>query len=114
MRYTAEGTAIANFTIATTERFTKNGEKQERTEWHRCSAYKKTAELIGKHLAKGSQVYVEGKLRTRRWEDKQGTERSQTYIEVESVEFLGKAAPTGAAEENAEPPKAIDENDIPF
>ena len=73
LRYTPSGVAVANFSIATSDRWTdKEGKPQERTEWHRIVAWRKLAEIAGEYLKKGKQVYVEGKLQTRSWEDKEG------------------------------------------
>ena len=90
MKYTQQGTAICNMTIATSENWTdKNtGEKQEKTEWHRCVSFGKQAEVLGKYLVKGSQVYVEGKLQTRQYE-KDGQTHYATEIVVQEFTFLG-------------------------
>jgi single-strand DNA-binding protein len=90
LRYTQSGQAVANFTLATTERFpTKDGERQERTEWHRVVAWGRTAELCAQYLSKGRSVYVEGRLQTREWEDRDGQKRRTTEIVAVSVQFLG-------------------------
>ena len=89
-RYTQSGQCVANFTMATSENWTdKQGDKQERTEWHRIVAWGKTGELCDQYLSKGRKVYVEGKLQTRKWEDKNGNERSTTEINAQSVQFFG-------------------------
>src|SRR5262245_26825952 len=76
LRYTPGGQAVANFTLATNERFSsKDGEKQERTEWHRIVAWGRTGELCAQYLSKGRSVYIEGRLQTREWEDKEGQKR---------------------------------------
>ncbi|MBW1714032.1 MAG: single-stranded DNA-binding protein, partial [Deltaproteobacteria bacterium] len=81
MRYTAGGTPVANFRLATSERFKDaSGEWQERTEWHRVVFFGRTAEVCGEYLTKGRQVYVEGRLQTRSWEDKEGQTRYTTEI----------------------------------
>jgi single-strand DNA-binding protein len=67
IRYTANGTAVANFSIATTERYVKDGEKQDKTEWHSLVAWNRTAEIVGEYLHKGSKIAIEGKLQTRAW-----------------------------------------------
>ena len=73
VRYMPSGDAVANISIATTETWKdKNGEKQEKTEWHRVAMFGKTAEIAGEYLKKGSQVYIEGRLETRKWTDKEG------------------------------------------
>ena len=90
VRYTQGGQAVASFSVATSETFNdKNGERQERTEWHRIVAWGKTAELCGEYLRKGRQVYVEGRLQTRNWEDKDGQKRYTTEIVAQNVQFLG-------------------------
>lgn len=90
LRYTQSGQAVANFTIATTERFsTRDGDRQERTEWHRIVTWGKTAELCAQYLAKGRSVYLEGRLQTREWEDKEGQKRRTTEITAQTVQFLG-------------------------
>jgi single-strand DNA-binding protein len=90
LRYTQSGQAVANFTLATTERFsTRDGDRQERTEWHRIVAWGRTAELCAQYLSKGRSVYIEGRLQTREWEDKEGQKRRTTEITAQTVQFLG-------------------------
>ena len=91
IRNTPGGTAVANFSIATSEKFKdKNGERQERTEWVRCTVWGKQAESAAKYLEKGRQVYVEGSLRTESWDDKEtGQKRYATKVQVQKVVFLG-------------------------
>lgn len=92
IRYMPSGDAVANINIATTETWKdKAGEKQEQTEWHRISMFGKTAEIAGEYLKKGSQVYVEGRLQTRKWTDKEGQERYTTEIRCDRMQMLGKA-----------------------
>ena len=90
MRYMPNGEAVANLSIATSETWNdKNtGEKRERTEWHRVVAYRKTAEIIGQYTKKGSKLYVEGKLQTRKWTDQSGQPRYTTEIIADSIQFL--------------------------
>jgi single-strand DNA-binding protein len=96
LRYTQSGQAVANFTLATTERFSnREGERQERTEWHRIVAWGRTAELCAQYLAKGRSVYIEGRLGTREWEDKEGQKRRTTEITAQSVQFLGARGGAG-------------------
>lgn len=85
------GSTVARLNIATSETWVKDGQKQERTEWHRVTVWGKLAEICGKHLSKGRQVYVEGKLQTRSWEDQQGQKRYATEIVANTVQFLGSA-----------------------
>ncbi|NQZ96589.1 MAG: single-stranded DNA-binding protein, partial [Myxococcales bacterium] len=91
LRYTQSGQAVANFNIATTERFggRDGGEMQERTEWHRIVTWGKTAENCAQYLSKGRSVYIEGRLQTRDWEDKEGNKRYTTEITALRVQFLG-------------------------
>ncbi len=90
MRYMPSGDAICNFSIATTDSWKdKSGEKQEKTEWHRISMFGKLAEIAGEYLKKGSQVYVEGRLQTRKWQDKDGHERYTTEIVADRMQMLG-------------------------
>jgi single-strand DNA-binding protein len=90
VRFTPGGQAVANFRIATNESWTdKSGQKQERTEWHRIVVWGKLAELCGEYLAKGRQCYVEGRLQTREWTDKEGKKNYTTEVVAQSVVFLG-------------------------
>jgi len=115
MRYTADGTAIARFNVATGESFVdKQGTRQERTEWHRVVAWRKLAEICGQYLSKGKLVYIEGKIRTRSWEQ-DGVKKYTTEIEADTMRMLG---PKGG-ERESEPPFAPPEgggpeDDIPF
>jgi len=102
VRYMPSGDAVANITIATTETWKdKGGEKQEQTEWHRVAMFGKTAELAGEYLKKGSQVYIEGKLQTRKWTDKEGQERYTTEIRADRMQMLGSRS--GGSERMAPP-----------
>ncbi len=95
-RYTTGGEAVTNVSIATTDSWKdKAGEKQERTEWHRVAFFGKLAEIAGEYLKKGSQVYVEGRLQTRKWQDKEGQEKYTTEIIADRMQMLGSRA--GAA-----------------
>ena len=90
MRYLPSGDAVANFSVATTEKYKdKSGELQEVTEWHSVSILGKTAERCGQYLKKGSAVYVEGSLRTRKWQDKEGNDRYTTEIRGDRMQMLG-------------------------
>jgi single-strand DNA-binding protein len=90
VRYTASGSPVANFRIATSEQWTdRNGEKQERTEWHRIVVWGKQAETCGEYLRKGRSVYVEGRLQSREWEDKDGNKRTTVEVNADRVLFLG-------------------------
>ena len=100
VKHTAGGTAVAKFTLATSERYKdKNGEWQERTDWHNITCWGRTAEVAAEYLKKGRNVYVEGSLRTDSWEDKQtGQKRYQTYVNVNDMVLLGGG---GRGEEGA-------------
>lgn len=90
MRYMPSGDALASFSIATTDSWKdKNGQKQERTEWHRISMFGKLAEIAGEYLKKGSSVYIEGRLQTRKWQDKEGNERQTTEVVADRMQMLG-------------------------
>ena len=90
MRSTQGGQSVANLRLATTERWTdKNGQKQEQTEWHRVVAWGKLAEICGQYLVKGRQIYVEGRIRTRQWQDQQGQKRFTTEIVAQVIQMLG-------------------------
>jgi single-strand DNA-binding protein len=121
VKYLSNGTTVANFRMATTENWVnRSGEKTTLTEWHRVVAFGRLAEICGEYLNKGKQVYVEGRLRTRTWEDKDGNKRSTTEIVASRMQMLGAA---GAAAEvpdtgkdldiDHEPPPGADD-DVPF
>ncbi len=122
VRYTSNGTAVAHFNLATNDTWTdKNGQKQERTEWHRVIAWTKLGELCGQYLSKGRQVFVEGRLQTRDWTDKDGTKRYTTEIVAQNIQFLGREndktlsqdiAPQVAEEPSEEFP--VSEDEVPF
>jgi single-strand DNA-binding protein len=127
LRYTQGGQAVANFTLATTENWTnRSGEREERTEWHRIVVWGKTAELCAQYLSKGRTAYVEGRLQTREWEDRDGQKRRTTEINAQTVQFLGSPrgagnpaetergrAPAPAEADEPQPPPPP-EDDIPF
>lgn len=91
VRYTTDGTPIANFSVATSESWKdKNtGEKKEATEWHRITAYGKLAEIVGEYAKKGTRMYLEGKLKTRKWQDKDGQDKYTTEIQMSEMKLLG-------------------------
>lgn len=91
VRYMPNGEAVTNISVATTEKWTdkSSGEKKEITEWHRITFYRKLAEIAGQYLKSGSQVYVEGRLQTRKWTDKDGVERYTTEIIADTLQMLG-------------------------
>lgn len=121
VRYTNTGTPVANFNLATSSNFTdKNGEKTERTEWHRIVAFGKLGEICGEYLAKGKQVYIEGRLQTREWEDRDGNKRRTTEIVAGTMQMLGSAGDQVRGDTNGSPPSPDDipgigsEDDVPF
>jgi len=134
VRFTPSGQAVANFRIATNESWTdKSGNKQERTEWHRIVAWGKLGERCGEYLSKGRQCFVEGRLQTREWTDKEGKKNYTTEIVATNVQFLGGRDGAGAGagrgkamngeEELGPPPPGMEEpsapqagaeDDIPF
>ena len=123
VRYTSDNATIANVSIATSETWKdKSGEKQEKTEWHRVTFFGKLADVVGQYLVKGSQVYVEGRLQTRKWQDKDGQDRYTTEIIADRMQMLGgkgqasQDASEPAAEKPAKAPSKFDdlEDDIPF
>ncbi len=126
VRYTPDGTAVANFSVATSDQWTdkQTGEKKERTEWHRIVAWRRLGEICGEYLSKGRQVYVEGKLQTRSWEQ-DGVTRYTTEIIASDVQFIGgrgDSAGSGSQSRGQradqgypEPPMAdTQDDDIPF
>ena len=107
IRYTQTGTPVANFRIATTEVWKKqDGSKEEQTEWHRIVAFKRLAEICGEYLAKGSKVYIEGKLQTRKWEDRDGNTRYTTEIVAREMKMLTSRGGQGGGKQygDDEPP----------
>ena len=105
VRYTASGEAMCNITVATSENWKDKatGEKKELTEWHRISFFGKLAEICGQYLKKGSQVYVEGSIRTRKWTDKDGQERYTTEIRGDEMKMLGRKSDGGQRNQDSEP-----------
>lgn len=101
LKYTPSGAAVCNFSLATSESWNDKatGQKQERTEWHRVVVWGKLAELCNQYLSKGRQAFVEGKLQTRSWEDKDGNKRYTTEIAASTVQFIGGQAQAGAGYE---------------
>ena len=133
VRYSPNGQAVANVTLATSESWKdKNtGDKQERTEWHRVVFFGRLAEIAGEYLKKGAQIYVEGRLQTRKWQDKEGKDRYTTEIVAAEMQMLGSRSgagvpsepafesagasePAAAARGGAKAPAADFDDDIPF
>lgn len=104
-RYMPNGEAVTNVTIATTDSWKdkQTGEKREATEWHRVVFYRRLAEIAGQYLKKGSQVYIEGSLKTRKWQDKDGVEKYTTEVIADSLQMLGSRQGTGEAEHGGSP-----------
>ena len=118
-RYTAGGTAITHITVATSETWNDKttGEKQEKTEWHRIVFFNRLAEIAGEYLRKGSQVYIEGKLQTRKWTDKDGHDKFTTEIVASEMQMLGSKSEKSAkpaAKTEPEPVDDFQDDDIPF
>jgi len=110
LRYTKSGTPVTTFSVATNEAWTdRGGERQERTEWHRIVAWGKLAQICSDHLAKGKQVYVEGRIQTRNWEDRDGNTRYTTEIVANTMQMLGR--PGGSEGGRSAPP--IGESEAP-
>lgn len=129
IRYTPEGTPVANFSLATSENWTdKSGSRQEHTEWHAIVAWNRLADLCKKYLSKGRQVYVEGRVRTREWNDRDGNKRRSTEVIATQIVLLGSRpmaseagtpATEAATRTSSEPDDSfmdsgITDNDIPF
>ncbi len=120
IRYTPDGTPIANFNLATSESYTnKNGEKITQTEWHRIVVFGKLAEIVGEYYTKGKKVYVEGKLRTRSWEDRDGNKRWTTEVVANNMFILDSKGDTDFGEtdiyDNTSTEETkISDDDIPF
>ena len=125
LKYTPSGAAVTNFNVATNEVWNdKDGNKQERTEWHRVVLWRKLAEIAGEYLKKGSKVYLEGKLQTRSWEDKDGVKRYTTEVVADNMtmhdakgEGGGSSGASSAPPPASEAPPAADsgaEDDLPF
>jgi single-strand binding protein len=120
LRYMPNGEAVCNFSVATSESWKdSNGQKQERSEWHNVTMYRKLAEIAGQYLTKGSQVYLEGKIQSRKYTDKNGVERTAYDIIANELKMLGgnnqatQEQPKQAPETPAAPAEDID-NDVPF
>lgn len=130
VRYSPSGAAVANISIATTESWKdkQTGENQERTEWHRIVFFGRLAEIVGEYLKKGSQIYVEGRLQTRKWQDNQGNDRYTTEIVASDMQMLGgrgtgsgggdsfdqDTASSSAGGSSAPEPMSDFDDDIPF
>jgi single-strand DNA-binding protein len=133
IKYTASGAAVVNITVATTESWNdkQTNERVEKTEWHRVVAFQRLAEIMGEYLRKGSQVYIEGKLQTRKWQDQNGQDRYTTEIVANDMQMLGSRGDAGGRQQGEQggfrssPPAqqspapagsggGFDDDDIPF
>jgi len=122
VRYTPDGTMVTNFRMATDEQWKdKNGERVQKTEWHRIVTFGKLAEICGRYLTKGKLIYLEGRIQTRTWEDKEGNKRSTTEIIASNMQMLDMKGQKGADGAQEEPPLPhpgaegpLPEDDVPF
>ena len=123
VKYTQNGTAVANLNVATNEVWTdKSGQKQERTEWHRVVVWGKQAQVLGEHLSKGKQIYVEGSLQTRSWDDREGNKRYTTEVRAVRVLMLGRAEAGARVEAEVPGPETgpemagpeMNDDEVPF
>ena len=125
IRHTSSGISVANVNLATSESWTDKttGDRQERTEWHRLTLWRQLAEIAGQYLKKGSKIYVEGKLQTRSWDDKDGQKRYSTEIVVDDLQMLdsrdgdrggGPMDDPGPMEPPPEPSDPSQDDDLPF
>lgn len=120
LRYTQSGQAVCTFNVATSERYKSGEEWQERTEWHRIVVWGRQGENAAEYLAKGREVFIEGRLQTRKWQDKSGTDRYTTEIVANNVQFLGGKRDGGGGGNYPPPPGdedgpvMNDDDDIPF
>ena len=118
-RFLPSGAAVANFNLATNESWKDtNGEFQDKTEWHRCVMFGKSAELAGDLLKKGQLAYIEGKLQTRNWEDKDGVKRYTTEVVCDMFTMLGRKMDSAETQERPKPNEsedsALEDDDLPF
>lgn len=129
VRYTGSGTAVCSLSVATSRKWKdkSSGEMQEDTEWHRCVAYDRLAEIIGEYVKKGHPIFIDGRLKTRKWEDKQDVTHYTTEIICESIQLMGRredgedrpqrrAAPQGQKRQSSQGGTGFDDmdDDIPF
>jgi single-strand DNA-binding protein len=112
VKHTTDGGQVTSFSLATTNTSNRNGEKKESTEWHNCVAFGRTAEIAGQYLKKGSQALVEGSLRTSKYKDKEGNERSSTSIVVNQLTLLG--GKSESKEQFTPGEKDYGDADVPF
>ena len=114
-RYTQSGTAVTSFSIATTESFkNKDGERTEQTEWHNIVTFGRLAEICGEYLAKGSRVFIEGKLQTRKWEDRDGNTRYTTEIVAREMKMLSGRRENSGGDQSEQGSYSPPDDDVPF
>lgn len=114
-RFMPNGEAVCNFSVATSEKYTdKNGQRQEATEWHNVTMYRKLAEIAGQYLTKGSQVYLDGKIQSRKYTDKNGVERTAYDIIANEMKMLGGNAQTPAQKPQQAQAQGDISDDVPF
>ena len=119
-KFLSSGDQVANFSLATSEKWTsKTGEKQEETEWHNCVAFRKLAEVIGQWVRKGALIYVEGRIKTEKWTDKEGNDRYSTKVYADKMQMLGGRQEPRAEPQEPKPAKPASnfddmDDDIPF
>ena len=115
VRYMPNGEAVCNFSVATSEKYTdKNGQRQEATEWHEVTMFRKLAEIAGQYLTKGSQVYIEGKIKSHKYTDKNGVERMAYNIIANEMKMLGGNAQTPAQKQQPAQAQEDISDDVPF
>ena len=122
VRYIKDGTPVANLRLATSETWNdQNGQRQERTEWHRIVAWGKLAEIAKEYMSKGRQIYVEGKLQTRSWDDREGNKRYTTEVKADQIIMLGSRGDSAGSRDVSAPPAEpaaapfeATEDDVPF
>jgi single-strand DNA-binding protein len=128
VRYASSGVAVCNFTMATNRTYKdKQGERKDETEWHRVVAFARTAEICGEYLKKGSQIYIEGRMQTRKWQDKDGNDRWTTEVVTDTMRMLdSRSGDAGGAQRDSSPqassnndpyqplPGDIPDSDVPF
>jgi len=114
IKYTQSGTPVATFNLATSETWKKDGNKQEKTEWHKIVAWENLGEVCGKYLTKGKLVLIEGKLQTRSWEDKEGNKKQVTEIVARDMKMLGSGNGSNNPNKPSGDSSPIPEDDVPF
>lgn len=121
VRFTKSGQAVASFSLATSEKWTgKDGQKEEKTEWHRIVAWGKLGEICGEYLSKGKQIYIEGRLQTREWDDKDGNKKQTTEVVANNMTMLGQAGAgsnsqsSAGSQSSSGGPDDFEDDNIPF